>query len=309
MFTKIKKSSGKNLGDVMHESDHNFEAIQTKLHLPDGSVVPDKSAMIRSDTGKYIGTVGTGYKPVQPRAFYELAQGFMDETGATVDKTLSIADGSIMGISFVVDTTEYLPGDPIQMNFLMMTSFNMRYSVLGRALSNRLICLNQLPSSKKLFDLKHTRYVDDRLKVAMNMIKYYNAEQLEFKDKMRLLAGYSMRDEVAVNWFRNLLPTPNAKSKRSVNITENQVTTFSQLLAYGKGTDLSGVRGTAYGVLNALTEFVNHERTTRVKEGKDAETVKWESTIFGSGAGLMDRGMGIIIDMVKHDVSNKYVTM
>lgn len=307
MFTKIKNSSGKNLTDVMIESDHDFEAVQQPLILPDGQAVPDKMAMVRSDTGKYIGTVGTGYAAVQPRTFYSLAQAFMDETGAVVDKTLSIRDGSIMGISFHVDTTEFLPGDPVQMNFLMMTSFNMRYSVLGRALSNRLACLNQLSSSKKLFDLKHTRYVDDRLKVAMNMIRYYNKEQLEFKDKMALLTGYSMRDEVAINWFRSLLPAPKKNSKRSVNMVENQVTTFSQLLAYGKGTDLSGVRGTAYGTLNALTEFVNHERTTRVKDGKDPETVKWESTIFGSGAGLMDKGLNSIIEMVQHEASNKYV--
>jgi phage/plasmid-like protein (TIGR03299 family) len=309
MFTKIKESNGRNLEDVMHEANHNFEVRKVPLRLPNGNLVPDKMATERTDTGAYLGTVGAGYQPVQPSKFYGLAESFMAETGAVVDKTLAIADGSIMGISFVVDTQEYLPGDPVQLNFLMMTSFNMRYSVLGRALSNRLACLNQLPSSKKLFDLKHTRYVDDRLKVAMNMIRYYNKEQIEFKDKMRMLTGYSLRDEAAINWFRSLLPAPKKNSKRSVSMVENQAATFGNLLAYGKGTNLPGVRGTAYGALNALTEFVNHERTTRVKEGKDPETVKWESTIFGSGANLMDKGLGSIIDMVKTEPSNKYVTM
>ena len=309
MFTKINGGNGRDLEAVMNESNHNFSVHKEPLTLPNGKVVPDKQAVVRSDSGSYLGTVCTGYKPVQPRAFYELAQGFMSETGAVIDKTLAIADGSIMGISFVVDTQEYLPGDPIQMNFLMMTSFNMRYSVLGRALSNRLICLNQLPSSRKLFDLKHTRFVDDRLKIAMNMIRYYNKEQIEFKDKMKMLTGYSLRDEAAINWFRNLLPAPKGDSKRSNSMYENQITTFTELLMHGRGTDLSGVRGTAYGTLNALTEFVNHERTTRVKKDKDPETVKWESTIFGSGAGLMDKGLNSIIDMVQHEASNKYVAM
>ena len=309
MFTKIHESNGRNLNDVMIESGHNFEVVKEPLYLPNGKRVPDKMATIRTDNGRYLGTVGVGYQPVQPTKFYGLAEAFMAETGAVVDKTLAIADGSIMGISFVVDTAEYLPGDPVQINFLMMTSFNMRYSVLGRALSNRLACLNQLPSSKKLFDLKHTRYVDDRLKVAMNMIKYYNNEQIEFKDKMQMLTGYSLRDEDAINWFRSLLPAPKKNSKRSNSMVRNQVGSFAHLLVDGRGTNLPGVRGTAYGALNALTEFVNHERTTRVKEGKDPETVKWESTIFGSGANLMDKGLNSIVDMVKTEPSNKYVTM
>ena len=70
MFTKIHESNGRNLNDVMIESGHNFEVVKEPLYLPNGKRVPDKMATIRTDNGRYLGTVGVGYQPVQPTKFY-----------------------------------------------------------------------------------------------------------------------------------------------------------------------------------------------------------------------------------------------
>ena len=305
MFTKINSDDTE---QVMVKSDHNFNVAKVPLMVLDKEV-PDKMAIIRTDTEQYLGTVGRDYKPVQPLAFYDLANEFMTETGAVVDKTITMNHGSVIGISFRLDTTEYIPGDPIDMNFLMMTSFNMQYTVLGKALSNRLSCLNQLAASLALFNLKHTTNVNDRLAIAVNMIKYFNLEQENFKHRMQSLAHYQIQDAVAIKWFDGLFPrlTPKVNSGRSQTLRDNRVISFKRLLENGRGTDISGVRGTAYGALNALTEYINHERSTRVKANKDPLQVKFESTLFGSGASLMDKGFNSIVEMVKSETSDKYV--
>jgi hypothetical protein len=44
-----------------------------------------------------------------------------------------------------------------------------------------------------------------------------------------------------------------------------------------------------------------------VKDKRDPAEVKWESTLFGSGNKLMQKGFGKIMDMSLHEPSNTYV--
>jgi len=300
----------KNIGDAMYAADHNFEVETVPLVLPDGTKVPDKVATVRADNGAYLGTVGHGYQVVQPVSFYELAEEFISQTGATIDKALTMKGGAVMGLSMTVNTREYLPGDPIDLNFLMMTSFNSQFSILGRALSVRAFCLNQLPNSNALFDIKHTTFAEKRLDMAMRMIAFFGQEQKSFDGKMKMLTKYSMTDRDMVTWFRNLFPKPNPKAQttRATSILENKTAAYVKLLNEGRGVDVPGLKGTAYHALNALTEYVNHERPTRVKDGRDPAEVKFESTVFGSGNQLMQKGFKSIIEMVKHEPSDKYIS-
>ncbi|MHC4372383.1 MAG: DUF932 domain-containing protein, partial [Planctomycetota bacterium] len=77
----------------------------------------------------------------------------------------------------------------------------------------------------------------------------------------------------------------------------NQISTLIDLLHSGRGVDQPGVKGTGWHAFNALTEFVNHERTTRVKEGRDEAEVRFEAINFGSGNDLMQRGLAILLKM------------
>lgn len=306
MFNKVETRS---ISNAMIESDHNFTVGTVPLSMPDGTNVPDKLATVRTDTGQYLGTVGKGYKVVQPDQFYSLAQEFMINTGAIIDQTVTMKDSAVIGLSLKVNTREYLPGDPIEFNFLMMTSFNMQFSILGRALSRRLFCLNQLPNSNALFDIKHTTFAEQRLNMAVRMIQFFGKEQRMFDDKMKMLVRHTMSELAMVEWFRSLFPRPNLKtqSKRAASILENNTAQFISLLNDGEGVEVPGLRGTAYHALNALTEYVNHHRSTRVKADRDANEVKWESTVFGSGNTLMQKGFKGLIEMVKSEPNNKYV--
>lgn len=292
-------AEGNSLSEVMYNANHNFEVATVPLQLSNGVQVPDKMATIRTDTGAYLGTVGKGYEVVQPKTFYELADQFCRETGAGVERAVTLKDGAVMGLSLQLDTKEYLPGDPVQLHFLMMTSFNMQFSIIGRALSTRLFCLNQLPSSNSLFDIKHTRYAAPRLNMAMDMIQYYGKEQKQFDGRMKALVKFRMPEAAMIGWFRSLFPKPREGSKRGNTILENNTETFMELLSNGQGIDVPGLRGTGYHALNALTEYVNHHRATRVKDNRNATEVKWESTLFGSGNQLMQKGFGKLIEMTK----------
>lgn len=167
--------------------------------------------------------------------------------------------------------------------------------------------MNQLPNSNSLFDIKHTTYASQRVGMALRMVGFYGKEQKSFNEKMKALVKYPMTERAMIDWFTGLLPVPAKGSKRSNSIFENTRAMFVKLLNSGLGVEVPGVRGTGYHALNALTEFVNHHRSTRVKEGRDPAEVKWESTLFGAGNQFMQKGFNKIVDMVQHESSNTYV--
>lgn len=293
----LQELNTRNVGEAMVLADHNFQVQTVPLYLPNGKECPTHVATVRDDTGAFLGAVGRGYQVVQPVTFYELAHGLVQQVpGAVIDKAITLKGGAVMGLSIHIDTREFLPSDPVKMDFVLMTSFNSDKPILGRSISNRWVCLNQLPSSKHLFTMKHTRFVAGRLNTAMNMLSYYGRELDSFETQMRQMVRARISDQAAVEWFQGLLPAP--KTDRSKSLVFNQTAEFTNCLLNGKGTDIPGVRGTAYGALNALTEFTNHHRSSRVRDGRDAEEVRWEAVNFGSGDDLMQRGKQSLIKLI-----------
>jgi hypothetical protein len=60
----------------------------------------------------------------------------------------------------------------------------------------------------------------------------------------------------------------------------------------GRGSDFSSAKGTAYGLLNAVTEFVDHERKAKNTD------YRLDSAWFGQGAALKQKAMELALDLV-----------
>lgn len=57
------------------------------------------------------------------------------------------------------------------------------------------------------------------------------------------------------------------------------------------GADLASAKGTAYGLLNAVTQFVDHERGARTPENR------LDSAWFGAGAEIKKRALRDVVEM------------
>ena len=61
---------------------------------------------------------------------------------------------------------------------------------------------------------------------------------------------------------------------------------------HGRGAELAAAKGTAWGLLCAVTEFVDHERRARSPE------YRLDSAWFGQGASLKQRALDQAIELV-----------
>jgi hypothetical protein len=129
------------------------------------------------------------------------------------------------------------------------------------------------------------------------MLTYYDSEIKEFNSNMKQLVNFRMDDGLMKDFVQNVYPAAKKETARSTSIRENQIAALIQLLYTGKGLEVPGLKGTGWHAFNALTEYVNHERTTRVKDGRNEAEVRFEAINFGSGNDLMQRGLNSLLDM------------
>lgn len=287
---------------AMEAGNHDFEAIKVQLFTEDGILIPDHMAVMNAHTNAYLGTVGSGWEPVQPATLYDLADELIISTHGKINGVFSLRGGSVIGISFTLAQREYVQGDPVDLNFIMLIGFDGTHGLAGHGNTRRISCLNQCNTSNKVFNLKHTKNVHNRVEVVKNMLKYYQNEIANFDEKMNFLVAHRMDQGEAVKWFRSLFPKPT--SRRGETKMDNQAAIFIDCLLHGRGSEIAGVRGTCYGAFQALTEYINHYRSTRVHGDREEAEVRFEAIHFGSGNTLTQKGLNSLSGSFMLDASD-----
>ena len=61
----------------------------------------------------------------------------------------------------------------------------------------------------------------------------------------------------------------------------------------GRGAELASSKGTAFGLLNAITEFVDHERRARSAD------YRLDSAWFGAGANLKQKALNQSLELLR----------
>ena len=73
-------------------------------------------------------------------------------------------------------------------------------------------------------------------------------------------------------------------TERVLRTRENNINTIFELMETGAGTSIPGVKGTLWGVYNALTEFSDHVKRVRITEGSNNQEARFVNALFGTGA-------------------------
>ncbi len=275
--------------------------VELKPALAVGSPIPRARAVVRTDRLEPIAVVGERYAPVQNAEAF----GFFDELvgeGKAVYETAGALDHGRR-----VWLLAKLPGDvwvTHQDNvgkYLLLTNSHDGGSAL-RALFTpiRVVCQNTLMAAldegrSTGVSVRHVGDVLGRAKEAHRLlgilIKYYDS----FADRARAFASRTLGWEALQGYLTDVVPNPtDADPTRAIATRE----TLRRLFETGKGNNLPSVRGTLWAALNAVTEFVDHERPTRVADGESKAFKRFESALFGSGARLKERAWNRALAML-----------
>jgi len=95
-----------------------------------------------------------------------------------------------------------------------------------------------------------------------------------------------------------LIPVKEGASKAAKTRAANKQDVLMGLLNGGMGTHIPGVKGTAWGFLQAVTEFSSHHATYRDTSGKPggrtAEENRLDALWFGQGQAMADEARALL---------------
>ena len=86
------------------------------------------------------------------------------------------------------------------------------------------------------------------------------------------------------------------ESERAKTIAQNRRSQLEVILS-GPTSQIRATRGTAFALLNSVTEYIEHDRSTRTEGGGDEHEARLVSATFGSGSALKQAAWSAVMEL------------
>ncbi len=276
------------------------------------SPVGKRRAIVRLDRppgheGRVLGVAHLGFQPVQNRDGALLFDAIFGHGKAVYHTGGYLGDGEVVWLLAKIDRPlEIAPGDIVQPYALFANSHDGSMAFNIRLTTVRVVCRNTLALSmrEKRFGQQFRRAHQGTLREHAEAAQAFFAATLKELDFVAGgftdLTKRACTDAKFGQIVEALLPEPTKprNAERSPGLRkawENRVAEvrtarkkIGELRTSGKGMDLAGSRGTFWGVLNAVLEFIDHHR--------EVKGSRLSYALMGDGMELKVRAFNMIRD-------------
>tara|TARA_Y100000593_G_scaffold64153_1_gene118477 strand:+ start:38 stop:1018 length:981 start_codon:yes stop_codon:yes gene_type:complete len=306
-------NSGTYVGDVglepieaMRKAEIDWTVSKREVVVPFGdNLIPvqDYRAIVRDSDQSILGITGKDYQPFQNLSLAELARDLTGDGSMRIHTAGSLNGGRQVWMLGKVGSTEVVPGDKVDQFLFFHNGHGGKNALRCIFTDIRVVCSNTaqvaLQGAKGAgVSIRHTKNMEVRVGEARRILGIGTKAFDESAEFMKKLAEIPMPTSDWIDFCLEMFPTPiedenGEVSKRAMTRAENNRKTITSLFYDGRGADIPGVRGTAWGAYNALTEYAGYYRQTRGGQDK-----RFESLMMGSGADFVRRGTTVLRSLV-----------
>jgi phage/plasmid-like protein (TIGR03299 family) len=260
----------------------------------DALAIPGRFAIVRDDNKTVLGTVGRDYTTVQNVEAFAPFDEVLGPSNARIETVGALGRGErIFAMARLHDGAfEPAPGDPVEPFFLMTTAHDGSGCVSLVFTSVRVVCQNTLTAAlrgaRAEIRVKHTKGVHEGLKLAPKILAASQGYWTRLRETFTAMAN-RQADRARVRDFLKKLFPDHVNDDGEVVPTAHVLALREKVEALfdggAVGADLAG--STDWGLFNAISDHI--ERGRRVPS--DA----WVSSVLGSGAGLRQRALDLLV--------------
>ena len=277
--------------------------------------VPDSYAVIRDTDRKVLGVVGKNYTPIQNTECFE----FMDEITGPDRLVRYHTAGSLHGgkkIWLLAELTNLtfapVPNDEVQPYLALLDSKDGSMSLTAFFTGVRIVCQNTAnmalasADKNKMVKIRHTQSACIKMGEAQRVLGLAVEKAEQYGEVMSSLARKQL---TTAGWHDfldelvgELVVPEKGEPTRGYTRLLNRREKLTELFETGIGTDIPGVRGTAWGAYNAITEFTTHHNQIRLGIDPMAEDYalktrerRLSSSWFGPGDKLNTKALGLLV--------------
>ena len=223
--------------------------------------------LYRTDTGEDLSMVGPQYQPFQNREILEFFQEYVELGDAVIETAGSLNGGqhvwalADLGVGYDVGTKKH--PDEVQGKVLLLNPHLYGKAAVLKMTEVRVVCWNTataaLKDGNESVRLWHNKEFDDKRQEEAKRRLGIAREQLETAEQeAKLLSKTELEDPVAIRIAASVML---GDEERPEYLAQNRRTRRVLDLYWGEGmgADLPSAQGTAWGLLNAVTQYQDHE--------------------------------------------------
>jgi len=259
---------------------------------------PEQKVLYRSDTKAPLSVVSARYQVVQPSEILEFYRDLTEVGGFQLETAGVLKEGRKLWALARTGQSATLKGkDEVNGYLLLATACDGTLATTAQFTSVRVVCNNTLQIA--LGDSASAVKVPHRSQFDAQAVKRQLGIAISswdaFMARTKALAERRVSDSAAEAFLRRVLTysTPNVADRDALAVNERAIKAVGQLYAgRGKGADLASASGTAWGLLNACTEYVDHHRRAR------SDDHRRDAAWFGQGATIKQRAWDEALKLV-----------
>lgn len=263
----------------------------------------DAWGIFRTDNDIMLGAVGKQYTVIQIADAFNFVDNLLENIeGAHYDTAGLLYGGEQFFLSASIPYSiapDRAPDDKTECYLFFTSSHDGSLSATTKLTGLRPVCSNTISmilNSKGHGTLKvrHSAGGHERLNKAQRLISGITQNVETLKVKFDKLAGRKINEENSTRIMNRLF----GKDWKDSTQKRNQVENIAQLFDYNDGNAFPEIGGSAYAMLQSITNYVDHERgvrmTDRVK-GLDEQQVRTQNALFNGGEQLKQQAIEIVL--------------
>ena len=267
-----------------------YQAAQTLKSFP------ERRVLYRSDTQAALSVVSPGYRVVQPAEVLEFFRDLTEAHGFHVHTAGSLRGGrKIWALAKNGHVEEAAPGDQLRGNLLLATSCDGTMQTVAMWTAVRVVCANTLAialgDGHNAISTSHrSTFLPDQVKAELGALDQAFAD---FAKSAQELSRKPMPlDQARAILAQIFKPTAIDTTIRAANEAAKEHRAVAKVInlfdGAGLGANHAGSLGTAWGLVNAVSEYIDHHA------GRSDDT-RMDSAWFGKGAEVKQTAMALAI--------------
>ena len=236
-----------NAADVQYETPNGIKAYDSRRVL------------YRNDTNAPLAVVGSKYKVVQPMEVLEFFRNLTRDHGWSLETAGVLFNGAKYWALARTGQETRIKGQDLLQDFVMLaTACDGTLKTVAKRTSVRVVCNNTLTLANM---------TDKQLAIKVSHASNFDAQAVqaemgltdswsEFSDTVEALANRRVTNREAVDFVIGLF----GDSSKPVD-AQPAIQTIAKVLqlfdGQGRGSDLASSKGTAWGLVNATTEYID----------------------------------------------------
>lgn len=246
----------------------------------------DKSVLYRSDTGAPLSVVSQGYNVVQPREILDFYKDLTEISGFELETAGVLKGGKkIWALARTGQSTSLKGNDVTNGYVLLATACDGSMATTAQFTSVRVVCNNTLAVSlfqekENAIKIPHSTRFD--AKAVKKSLGISVSAWDDFMYQMKILSERPVSLREARDFYHAVFSSTQTTGKTNERSMAKAIGLFE---GNGRGSQLASAKNTAFGLLNSITEFVDHEKRAKSSDHR------MDSAWFGQGASVKSKAL------------------